>query len=476
MSENKILELEKRLREKRISKKDYTEISGKKPQNEIKSSENVTNVTPIKKENLTNSTLKKKGVFRFDNLIDEISDTIYNHTTASYLQIHMKVLQNLAFAFSYGGIHKFVNLGLYVYDFSPTGTAKSEVIKKSNRLILLPIIKQVEKLHQEASERAKEEKKDTPLFRAVNPITTSPEALFEAFEHIPVQMIETGELGRVLKANPDIITYIIDLYGQRYIQVPSYKNKKEITKHIIENINFFFYGATTIQYLGPKAFYEHLNGGLINRGIIVFNPKLREFEELPKSYELDQTDIRKYNAIVKDILEFANISDFQLSNSFRDNPFYKAFHKDIYEKQKELTQINNPFANLYVRLMQNFDIVLLTLSLLEWYEKGYYENKINDKTIEKAIEFFKIINDNNEELIEHLLNYKEEQNEELTHKVIAKAKEIISQKGYCTLRDIYKPLKISSNKALFLLENYNRENGEFIIETKGNSTRITFIN
>ena len=73
MSENKILELEKRLREKRISKKDYTEISGKKPQNEIKSSENV---TPIKKENLTNSTLKKKGVFRFDNLIDEATQFI----------------------------------------------------------------------------------------------------------------------------------------------------------------------------------------------------------------------------------------------------------------------------------------------------------------------------------------------------------------------------------------------------------------
>jgi len=64
MSENKILELEKRLREKRISKKDYTEISGKKPQNEIKSSENVTNVTPIKKENLTNSTLKKRGDYK----------------------------------------------------------------------------------------------------------------------------------------------------------------------------------------------------------------------------------------------------------------------------------------------------------------------------------------------------------------------------------------------------------------------------
>ena len=64
MSENKILELEKRLREKRISKKDYTEIRGKKPQNEIKSSENVTNVTPIKKENLTNSTLKKEGIIK----------------------------------------------------------------------------------------------------------------------------------------------------------------------------------------------------------------------------------------------------------------------------------------------------------------------------------------------------------------------------------------------------------------------------
>jgi len=64
MSENKILELEKRLREKRNSKNDYTEIGDKKPQNMAKQEKNVTNVTSKKNETAQSAHLKKRGDYK----------------------------------------------------------------------------------------------------------------------------------------------------------------------------------------------------------------------------------------------------------------------------------------------------------------------------------------------------------------------------------------------------------------------------
>jgi hypothetical protein len=301
----------------------------------------------------------------------------------------------------------------------------------------------------------------------------SPEALFEAFQNVPVQMVESEEFGKYLKQNAPLIEYIISLYGKDEISIPSYKNKKTITRHSIDKIDFFFYGASTLRYLGLDKFYSELQGGLLNRGVIVYNPDMREFEEKPREYKLKDKDVVTYNAVAKEIIEFANVPEFHISSAYKDNRAYVAFHKDIYERRKELNLINNPFADLYARVMQNFDSILLTMVLLEFFQRGYYINEISDSIIEKTVEYFKTIMDNNDELIEYILNYKDKQNDELTFKIVNKAKELITQNGHCTLRELYKPLKVKKDKVLYILKEYNQNNGEFLIQEQGKSVIIT---
>ena len=426
-----------------------------------------------KEEKAKNVTSSDK--FAFGNLIDEISDLVYNRTEASYNQIQIKVIQNLAYLFAYGGFNKVINNAFYVYDLSPTSMGKSSLVSHLRTLLLRPAIKEVEAKQKEERELAKEEKRNIKGFKSIHTDAISPEALYMYFMQIPVQMIEMGEMGKQIKQDHKILPFIIDAYGKRIINIPSYKNLlDEADKHYIENALLFVYGDTNLEYLGIKNFYEHLKGGLLNRGLIAFSNSFRDFENTPKVYELQLDEINKFNLIARDIIDFSRRDTYRpIRNDYIENPLYMAFKRDIYNQKIELIEYKNPFANLYVRVMQNFNSVMFTLHLLDCYRLGYFDDKITNSTIEQSVEYMRNFIANYDELIEEVLSYKESQSELLERKIIDKVKEILASKRECSLREIYKPLKLKKDLVETIIKRYVRDNGDFIIKEKGKQIIIT---
>ena len=239
----------------------------------------------IKNDFETSIIPKKIDKFSFGmKILDDVSDLIYSHTEANYNQIQIKTIQNLGFIFAYAGLNKVVNNSFYLYDLSPTGLGKSSVVNNAKKLLLKPVIKEVELKHKKEIEKAMEEKRMPKMIKAIHGELISPEALYASIEQIPVQMVEIGELGKYLLKDKSIIDYLIRIYGQDFISNPSYKNNIEEANHFIENVRVFFYGDTNLEYLRHKNFYHHLNGGLLNRGLIAFNNNPRAYELLPKNY------------------------------------------------------------------------------------------------------------------------------------------------------------------------------------------------
>ncbi len=413
--------------------------------------------------------------FEFCNLIDRISDLVYSRTEASYNQIQIKTIQNIAYLFAYGGFNKVINNAFYVYDLSPTSMGKSSLVSHLRTLLLRPAIKEVEAKQKEEKELAKEEKRNIRGFKSIHTDAISPEALYMYFMQIPVQMIEMGEMGKQIKQDHKILLFIIDAYGKRVMNIPSYKNLlDEANKHYIENALLFVYGDTNLEYLGIKNFYEHLKGGLLNRGLIAFSKNFREFENTPKIYELQLGEINEFNLIARDMIDFSRKNDYRpIRDDYIDNPLYMAFKKDIYNQKVELMEYKNPFANLYVRVIQNFNSVMFTLHLLDCYKLGYFSDKINSLVVEQSVEFMKNFISNYDELIEEVLSYKETQNELMERKVINKIRELLAFKNECTLREIYKPLKLKKDIVEAMIKEYIRENGDFKIHKKGKQLIIT---
>jgi len=410
-------------------------------------------------------------------ILDDVSDLIYSRTEASYNQIQIKIIQNIGFIFAYAGLNKTINNSFYLYDLSPTGLGKSSVVSNAKKLLLKPVIKEVELKHKEELEKVKNEKKPfKKMIKAIHGELISPEALYSSIEQIQVQMIEVGELGKALLRDMPIIDYLIRNYGENFITIPSYKNNVEATNHFIENVCTFFYGDTNLEYLGHKNFYHHLNGGLLNRGLIAFNNNPKPFELLPKYYFILNNEINKYNTIVKDILFFTRKEYLKLryiDNSYSENSLYLAFRKDIYNKKTELLKAKNPFANLYVRLMQNTNAILYTLHFLDCYYKGVFSPIIDNSTIELGLEYINNFIANYDNLIDDLLNYQDSMEEELENRVIEKMNELLAEKGNCTLREIYKPLKISSQKAKVIVKSYVKQySDKYILEENNRSIKI----
>ena len=191
---------------------------------------------------------------------------------------------------------------------------------------------------------------------------------------------------------------------------------------------------------------------------------------------ISNDDIDKYNSIITDIISFTREESLKLKyidNSFNDNSWYCSFKMDIYNKKIELLKTKNPFASLYVRVMQNTDSVLYTLHFLNCYYKGNFSPIIDNSIIELATEYMNTFLANYDNLIDEILNYKDLMQEELENRVIEKMNELLNKNGSCTLREIYKPLKIPANKAKLIVKSYVKQYSDrFILEENSRSINI----
>ncbi len=325
---------------------------------------------------------------------------VADHTTANERQASVKVLQNIAYLFTYGGMVKH-GLPFYAVDLSPTGTGKTEVVKKCRQLLLSPVFEKQQREHSDDLERYKEETLSSKgkekefvelpkLHKCIHVTDTSPEALFESFEAQKAQMVELGELGRKLKnmKHQPLIDYIVEGYGAAELPAPNYKNQRMRKLLKIEDPQLFFYGDTTIRYLGRSTFFEHIEGGLLNRCFMVYNPKVPEFEDLPENYGIDPFMVTKYNDIALGVIDFA--TQYRDSSIKREIiPYWRECERHFYNKRKELIDMNSPFANLYACTIQNFRSLINLFHLIRSYDAGAFIESVEKETIKEAYEFMK---------------------------------------------------------------------------------------
>ncbi len=332
--------------------------------------------------------------------VRSIIGIIAGHTTANERQASVKVLQNIAYLFSYGGMVKH-GLPFYAVDLSPTGTGKTEVVKKCRQLLLSPVFEKQQKEHLEDLERyqedilsAKGKEKDfvqlPKLHKCIHVTDTSPEALFESFEAQKAQMVELGELGRKLKnqKHQPLIDYIVDGHGATELPAPNYKNQRFSKTLKTESPQLYFYGDTTLRYLGKSAFFEHIEGGLLNRCFLVYNPKVPEFNELPENYTIDTFTVERFNDIAIRIIAFAGAHK-DTPIKVEDVSYRKECERYFYGKRKELIDAGSPFANLYARTIQNFRALINLFHLIECFDDGEFSVAIGSNSVKQAFEFIK---------------------------------------------------------------------------------------
>ena len=326
--------------------------------------------------------------------LNDAIQLVHSRTTASFLQIETKTIQNIAYLLAYAGLQK---TPFYLFDFSTSGSGKTENAKKCRELFLAPIFELQQKaLDEDHKKYSRIKNKDftqlPKLHKCIHSTDCSVEALFESFETIKSQYIEFGELGLTLKRTNTLIDYIVAGHGANTIFAPNFKNNRFNKSIKIENTSLFFYGDSNMEYMGTKTFFNHLKGGLINRCIVVFNQYERKFEELPRKYDLDYEEKKKYNDIAIDIVNFAKKnSTLEPIKEYENNPLVIQFEKTIYEKKKSLKNLGNDFYHLFHRSIQNFRAILHTIHYLNCFDKNTYSMIVSDETIKEAINFYKKI-------------------------------------------------------------------------------------
>jgi len=397
---------------------------------------------------------------------------ISKHAMASEKQISVKVLQNIAYLFAYGGMtqHK---LAFYAVDLSPTGTGKTELVKKCRQLLLSPVMTmQEEKLcedidsYEEEILAAKGKEKDfidiPKLHKCIHVSDTSSEALFESFEAQKSQIIEMGELGRKLKSSKyqSLIDYIVDGYGASLLLAPNYKNQRFRKQMKIDDPNLFFYGDTTIRYLGKGAFFEHIEGGLLNRCLLTYNPYIPEFEELPSSYEINDQNVEEYNEIAKCIIHFATQYESERFN-LEITPYLKECERYIYNIRKNLIENNSPFANMYARSIQNFRILINVFHLIKCFDNNAFLSDVDEETVKEAFEFLKWQIEVYQDLIDEFSGLSDEKrNDNLKSKIL---QYIAEQKLPLTFREVQRKFTIKKHDVETAIAGTYKQDGRRIL-------------
>ena len=383
--------------------------------------------------------------------------TIYEHTTSGYMQIDIKALQNIAYLFCYGGLR---TPPLYILDLCPSGAGKSENIRKQSDLLLSPVYKiqthelraDVERYQKEMGEAKPKDQKaitEPKMHKCIHTGDTSKEALFESFEAIPAQLLEFGELGLRLKKPDPVIDYICDGYGKSSLDAPNFKNQRFKGVMKVENVSMFFIGDTNLQYLGKQSFYNHLQGGLINRCFIVYDDYIPEFKEIPRNFYISEDIKKQYNDKAVQIIKFAERNrDFKISRDYLQNANLISYEASIHSRKKALNEERNVFGNLYHRSVQNLRAIIETLHLLKCFDNNLMQSHIADETINEGIELCKRYFDFTG-IINELSGLKEEQiKDSLADKVRNK---ILMMKLPCNIRELYRDLNISKKELMHIL-------------------------
>ena len=398
--------------------------------------------------------------FIFDMaILDDSIESIHTHTISSYMQISLIVLLDMAYLFAYGGLR---GTAFYLFDLCPSGKGKDSSANHSFELFLKPIMEiQNERKKQYEYERQISEDDLPPRsFHCIHISDATPQGTYRAFETTKAQYPRLGEVGNKMKNKEHpLMNFITDGYGKHTLIQPNYKKDLDIGGDLcVDNISLFFYGNSNIQMMSGNTLLHHLQGGLLNRCILVYNTYTRPFEQRPHIYTLPRDFVTKIHHMVQTILEFAqNYADRPVPPIPRTAE-YVTFDRYIYDQTELLG--DTEIRDLFRRTMQNLNAIILTLHYIRCWERQVWFEEVEESTVHTGVKFMRYVLGDYSKLTDEIIGAaKDERDESNIEKLHQKIQELSPNKDKIRHRELYRALHLNRKEydGLLRFANYKTD-------------------
>ncbi len=410
--------------------------------------------TDIIAENIKNKS-DKPLVFGVE-LLDDSIEMIHLHTISSYKQISAIAMLDIAYVCGYGGLRGTEH---FLYDLGPTATGKDSAADRSFDLHLKPImqLQNERKKSYEYERQSSDEKLPAKSFHCIHTSDATPQGTYLAFEMTKAQYPRLGEVGNKMrnKEHP-MMTFITDAYGKHTLIQPNYKKDLDIGGDLtVEGISLFFYGNSNIQMMGLGTLMHHLQGGLLNRCILVYNTYTRPFEERPHDFDLPDHYVSKTNKSILGLIAFAEKYSGMAKPAIPRTEAYETFDRYIYDQTTAID--NTSVRDLLKRTIQNLNAIILTLHYLICWGKDQWIAEIAESTVLTAVKYMRYIIDGYDVLVDEIIGAaKDERDESNTEKLHAKVRKLTAD-GETKIRhrELYRALHLNRKEYDELLECVN---------------------
>lgn len=406
---------------------------------------------------------KKMGI----DIVDNVVTAIHERCISSYKQITALVVFDLAYVLAYSGLDGTTH---YLFDLSASGSGKDSAADHSKELLLSPII-ELQKQEQKEYRQQQKENSSLPskMFKSIHGGHTTVQAIYKGFEVVPVQAIRRGETGVLMRdKNNPMLNFIIDSYGKKRIEMPSYK--KEIDDSIpldVNNASLFFYGNSNLSMLGKEAFRYHIKGGMLNRCFLLFEDYRRPFEKRPESYDMPVDVLDEVHDWINDLILFANKFRDEEKPVIPRTKDYMQFARWIYDKEDELR--NTDSQEIHKRTMQNLHGIIYTFHYLSCYENHGWRAEIAEETVVKAIHHVEWIISEYDILMEEIAGVLEEiRTDEKSNNIL---QYIAEQKLPISLRQIYRKFHLRKADVESAIARVYRHDGKDVLSKIVNVTK-----
>lgn len=274
---------------------------------------------------------------------------------------------------------------------------------------------------------------------------------------VKAQYPRLGEVGNKMKNKEHpLMNFITDGYGKTTLIQPNYKKDLDTNGDLmVEGISLFFYGNSNIPMMGMNTFLHHLQGGLLNRCILIHNTHQRSYEERPHDYDLPYEIVKEANAAIHQLISFAKRYSGMAKPTLPRTKAYADFDKYVFDQMNEMS--NSGIQDMLKRTIQNLNGVIYTLHYLICGQNNQWEAEIAESTINTGVRYMRYIIDNYSTLIDEVIGVTQEvRDESNTDKLQAKIKSLlITGKTKILHRDLYRALRLNRKDYDALIENLN---------------------
>jgi hypothetical protein len=237
--------------------------------------------------------------------------------------------------------------------------------------------------------------------------------------------------------------FITESYGRSTLVQPNYKKDLGPSGDlIIDGISLHFYGNSNIRMMGRSTLMFHLQGGLLNRCILIYNTITRVFEDQPRSHDIPYPDQASIHDQVGPLIEFAKKYSGMRKPSIPKTEEYIRFEREIYDRNEELRETD--IADIFKRTVQNLNAIILTLHYLKCWQQQKWLDTVEQSTVSLGIGFMRYLIEGYDALIDEILGVRKDRRDENNLlKLEKKIKELANPTGRIPHRELYRSLHLS---------------------------------